>query len=79
MWQLPGDVPEIQWRTEDGRRGEESPPAFNHFELEVAGFSDAVIRGGDALLPLEDALLNCKIITAAIESARTGKHVAISP
>lgn len=78
VWQLPGDVPEIQWRTEDGQRGEERPPAFNHFELEVAGFSDAIISGGDALLSLEDALMNCKVITAAIASAKTGKHVAIS-
>jgi len=31
VWQLPGDIPEIHWRTEDGRRGEESPAPFNHF------------------------------------------------
>lgn len=78
VWQLPGDVPEIQWRTEDGRRGEESPAAFNHFELEVASFSNAIISGGDVLLPLEDALMNCKVITAAIKSAQTGKHIAVS-
>lgn len=77
VWQLPGDVPEIQWRTEDGRRGEESPPPFNHFELEVAGFSNTVITGGEPLLSLEDALMNCKVILAAIESAKTGKHIAI--
>lgn len=77
VWQLPGDVPEIQWRTEDGRRGEESPPPFNHFEREVASFSSAVMTGEDPLLSLEDALINCKVITAAIESAKTGKHVSI--
>ena len=78
VWQLPGDIPEIHWRTEDGRRGEESPAPFNHFELEVAGFSSAVLAGDDPLLPLEDALLNCKVITAAIESAKTGKHIYIA-
>lgn len=77
VWQLPGDVPEIQWRTEDGRKGEESPPPFNHFELEIAGFSNTVMTDGEPLLSLEDALMNCKVITAAIESAKTGKHVAI--
>lgn len=77
VWQLPGDVPEIQWRTEDGRKGEESPPPFNHFELEIAGFSNIVMTDGEPLLSLEDALMNCKVITAAIESAKTGRHVAI--
>ena len=77
VWQLPGDVPEIQWRTEDGRKGEENPPPFNHFELEIAGFSNTVMTDGKPLLSLEDALMNCKVITAAIESAKTGKHVAI--
>ncbi len=77
VWQLPGDVPEIQWRTEDGRRGEESPPPFDHFELEVEGFSKSVMNGGEPLLSLEDALMNCRLITAAIESAKTGKHISI--
>ena len=78
VWQLPGDSPDIEWRTEDGRRGQESPPPSNHFEREVTGFSNAIIQNDEPLLSLEDALMNCRLITAAIESAKTGKHVLIN-
>ena len=77
VWQLPGDVPEIQWWTEDGRRGEERLKPANHFLLEVEGFSGAVLTGNPPLLALDDAKANCRVIVAAIESAASGKTVPI--
>ena len=77
VWQLPGDVPEIQWWTEDGRRGEERLPAANHFRLEIEGFSAAVLAGQPPLLSLDDARANCRTIVAALESAATGHTVRL--
>jgi D-xylose 1-dehydrogenase (NADP+, D-xylono-1,5-lactone-forming) len=77
VWQLPGDVPEIQWWTEAGRRGEERLPAANHFRLEIEGFSAAVLSGSPPLLTLEDARANCRAIVAALESAATGQVVSL--
>lgn len=78
VWQLPGDVPEIQWWTEDGRRGEERLPAANHFRLEIEGFNAAVLSGQPPLLSLEDARTNCRTIVAALESAATGRIVRMN-
>jgi len=77
VWQLPGDVPEIQWWTEDGRRGEERLKPANHFVLEIEGFGDAALSGQPPLLSFEDAKANCRVIVAALESAATGQTVRI--
>jgi D-xylose 1-dehydrogenase (NADP+, D-xylono-1,5-lactone-forming) len=77
VWQLPGDVPEISWHTEDGERGEESPEPANHFECEVAAFSRCILEDLPPPLDLEDALENCRVIRAAIASAQTGTHIRI--
>ena len=77
VWQLPGDVPEIQWWTEDGRRGEERLKPANHFVLEIEGFSESVLSGRPALLPFADARANCRVIVAALESAATGRTVRL--
>lgn len=78
VWQLPGDVPEIQWWTEDGRRGEERLKPVNHFVLEVEGFSESVLAGRPPLLSFEDAKANCRVIVAALESAATGRTISIA-
>lgn len=77
VWQLPGDRPEIQWWTEAGQRGVETPPPADHFRLEIEGFSEAVLSGRPPLLSLEDARANCSAIVAALESAATGRTVQI--
>jgi predicted dehydrogenase len=77
VWQLPGDVPEISWRTESGQEGQETLQASNHFVLEVEGFSRAILEDTPLLLTLEDAYENCRIITAAIESAKTARHIPL--
>jgi xylose dehydrogenase (NAD/NADP) len=73
VWQLPGDSPEIQWWTEAGTRGTETPPVANHFELEIEGFSNAVLNGQPPRLSLEDAKANCRLIVAALKSAASGR------
>lgn len=77
VWQLPGDTPEIHWETEDGRRGFERLKPHNHFELEVEGFTRAVLENTPPLLSLEDAKLNCLTIRAALKSAESGHVVLI--
>ena len=77
VWQLPGDVPVISWWSEDGQQHEQRLPASNHFELEVAHFSDAVLKGQPVALSLNDARDNCQIINAALQSAREGKRIII--
>lgn len=77
VWQLPGDSPEISWRTEDGQQGSEILTPFNHFELEIEGFSRSILENTPPLLSLDDAFENCRIITAAIESAKTGRHISL--
>ncbi|MGR8929098.1 MAG: Gfo/Idh/MocA family protein [Gammaproteobacteria bacterium] len=77
VWQLPGDVPVISWWTEDGRQGEERMPASNHFNLEIAHFSDCVLNGKEPALSLDDARENCRLIGAALESAASGQVVKI--
>lgn len=77
VWQLPGDVPVISWRTEDGRQAEERLPAQNHFTLEVEHFSDCVLKGKKPALSLQDAKDNCKILVAMMQSAAEGKRIVI--
>ena len=77
VWQLPGDIPEILWWTEDGRRGEERLKPSNHFELEIEGFSKAVLEGAPPLLSMTDARTNCQTIVAALESAKTGQVIRL--
>jgi predicted dehydrogenase len=76
-WQLPGDVPVVSWWTDDGRQGEETLPPANHFVLEIEHFSDCALNGKPPLLSFEDAKLNCKTIVAVLESAATGRAVAL--
>ena len=77
VWQLPGDVPEIQWWTEDGRRGEERLKPANHFALEIEGFGAAALNGQPPRLSLADAKANCRTIVAALESAASGRTVPL--
>jgi predicted dehydrogenase len=76
-WQLPEDEPLVSWWTEDGRRGEETLPAANHFVLEVEHFSDCVLNGKAPLLSFEDAKANCRTIVAVLQSAASGRTVRL--
>jgi len=76
-WQLPEDEPVVSWWTEDGKSGEEKLPAANHFVLEVEHFADCVLNGTAPLLSFEDAKANCRTIEAVLQSAATGRTVAL--
>lgn len=78
VWQLPGDSPRISWTTEDGRSGEEMLEPHDHFRLEIEGFSNAILLNEAPLLSLEDALENCRLLNATIDSVRSGKKVYLS-
>ena len=77
-WQLPGDVPVVSWWTESGQQCEERLPPVNHFNLEIAHFSNCVLTGKGPLLSLADAKANCRAIVATLQSAVQGKRVQIS-
>ena len=77
VWQLPGDVPVISWWSEDGQQHEQRLPASNHFELEVAHFSAAILNQQTVALSLDDARENCQIINAALQSVREGKRISL--
>ena len=77
VWQLPGDVPVISWWNEDGQQHEQRLPASNHFELEVAHFSNAVLNSHCVALSMDDARDNCQIINAALQSVREGKRISL--
>lgn len=78
VWQLPGDVPVISWWTDDGRYWEEKLLAANHFNLEIAHFSDCVQNGKAPLLSLDDALANCRAMVAVLQSVAEGRTVKIT-
>jgi predicted dehydrogenase len=74
---LPGDVPVISWWTEDGQQSEQRLPAVNHFKAEIEHFSDCVLNGKAPALSLADARDNCRVIVAALASAKQGKTIQI--
>lgn len=77
VWQLPGDVPVISWWNEDGQQHEQRLAASNHFELEIAHFSDCVLNQRPVALTLTDARDNCLVINAALQSAREGRTIKL--
>ena len=77
VWQLPGDVPVISWWSEDGQQHEQRLPASNHFELEIAHFSEQVLNNQPVALTLADARDNCRIINAALQSAQEGRTIKL--
>ncbi|PKM12848.1 MAG: gfo/Idh/MocA family oxidoreductase [Gammaproteobacteria bacterium HGW-Gammaproteobacteria-3] len=77
VWAKQMDTPVISWWTESGQQEIEHLPPANHFRLEIEHFSDCVLNGKAPALSLADARTNCKIITAALESAAQGRRVAL--
>lgn len=77
VWQLPGDIPVISWWTEDGKQMEERYPPANHFELEIAHFSACVLNDTPPALSLADAKENCRLIVAALQSAKEQRTISL--
>ncbi len=78
VWAKQAETPVISWWTEAGEQQQETLPLANHFRLEVEHFSDCVLNGKKPALSLEDARINCRVITAALESIKTGQQVKLS-
>jgi len=68
-WVFQNDVPVISWATEDGKYAEERFAPSNHFNLEIAHFSDCVLNDMAPLLTFEDAKANCKALEMALQAA----------
>lgn len=74
-WIFQNDVPVISWALEDGKYAEERFAPSNHFNLEIAHFSDCVLNDKTPYLTFEDAKANCRAIELALQSAQSGHLV----
>ncbi len=74
-WIFQNDVPVISWALEDGKYAEERFAPSNHFNLEIAHFSDCVLHDKAPHLTFDDAKANCRAIELALQSAHTGHLV----
>lgn len=74
-WIFQNDVPVISWALEDGKYAEERFAPSNHFNLEIAHFSDCVLNDKAPHLTFDDAKANCRAIELALQSAHTGHLV----
>ncbi len=74
-WIFQNDVPVISWALEDGKYAEERFAPSNHFNLEIAHFSDCVLNDTAPYLTFDDAKANCRAIELALQSAHTGHLV----
>jgi predicted dehydrogenase len=77
VWINPDDAPVVKWWTDAGEQHEAKIEMGNHFDLEIAHFSRCVLNNEPTKLTFEDAKSNCNTITAALESAKSGKKVTI--
>lgn len=75
-WIFEHDVPVISWALEDGRYAEERFAPSNHFNLEIAHFSDCVLNDRQPYLSFADARANCKAIELALASAKSGQELS---
>ncbi len=79
VWQNPKDSPVVTWWTDSGEYHRvELMAKVNHFELEIAHFSDCVLNRKTPALTLADAKTNCQTILAALQSASTAASVVIN-
>lgn len=76
-WIFQNDVPVISWALEDGKYAEERFAPSNHFNLEIAHFSDCVLNDKAPYLTFEDAKANCRAIESALQSAQSGHLVRL--
>lgn len=78
VWQLPGDIPVIEWKLDDGRSATETLLPANHFELEIEAFSQIILNKVPPPCSLQDARINCKTLLATVDAAKTGKTQSIA-
>ncbi|NQY26255.1 MAG: Gfo/Idh/MocA family oxidoreductase [Piscirickettsiaceae bacterium] len=78
VWNNPDDNPIVSWWTDAGEQHTLELAPVNHFVLEIEHFSDAVLNKTTPILGFSDAKSNCKVITAALQSAITGNKTTIN-
>lgn len=78
VWAKQAETPVISWWTDSGQQCQETLALANHFLLEIEHFSHCVLNGKKPALSLQDAKTNCQVITAALESVKTGQQVNIA-
>ncbi len=61
----------------DGRRTEEAIPHFDHYQLIVEAFADAVLNNTPVPLPMSDSLANMRALDAFALSAREGHEIKL--
>ena len=77
VWQNPEEKPVISWWTDAGQKEQVELEKADHFILEIEHFSDCILHGKKPALTMKDAKANCKVINAAIQSAKKGKTINI--
>jgi predicted dehydrogenase len=75
VWQNPEEKPLISWWTDAGQQEQVELEKADHFILEIEHFSDCVLNGHQPRLSMQDAKVNCKVIVAALASAKQGKTI----
>lgn len=78
VWAKANEVPMISWWEEAKTPVVEELPLENHFCLEVEHFVECVLNDHAPVLALSDAQENCQIISAALESVKTGQRIALT-
>ncbi|MEO8667356.1 MAG: Gfo/Idh/MocA family oxidoreductase [Bauldia sp.] len=61
----------------NGKRDEETMPAYDHYQLIVEAFGDAVLKGEPVPLSPEDSINNAKVLDAFALSVREGRDARI--
>ncbi len=77
VWAKQDETPVLSWWTEGGQQCEEKLLPANHFRLEIEHFSDCVLNNRKPGISLQDSKDNCRIITAALQSAAQGHQIQI--
>lgn len=52
-------------------------PGVDEYQLMVEHFGDRVLEGAEPLVPIEDSILNMRVLDALAEAARTGSTVSV--
>jgi predicted dehydrogenase len=76
MWQEPDAPARIHINTSTDSRVEEFP-LMNHFSLEVAAFSQALLDHKPVPLTLTDSIANARVLVKLLESIREKRPIAI--
>src|SRR5450759_888225 len=77
-WSMPHDRPSRLLVDDDSHPGQQGPdevwfPACDQWGVQCDRFCEAIISGGPAPVPIEDAVANMRVIDAIFRSAKSGR------